>query len=79
MLRQAHHEHPDDKIYKMAYLGSLDSKKEEYKKAEFEAGSEVLKRFQGPGLLNRYFIQVLGRKKMKRLSNTTVYDIGCDS
>lgn len=62
LLRQAHQEDPDDKVYKMAYLGSLASKKDEYKKAEIEAGSEVLKRFQGPGLLNRYFIQVLGRK-----------------
>ncbi|MEZ4805705.1 MAG: hypothetical protein R2852_09545 [Bacteroidia bacterium] len=49
----------------MVYLGSFDSDKEEYRQAELEAKSVVLDRFQGPGLLNRYFRQVLNRKNNK--------------
>lgn len=63
LLRQAHQDCPEDKVFKMTYLlCSLDSRKEEYKKVEIEAGPDVLKRFQGPGFLNRYFRQVLSRK-----------------
>ena len=65
LLRQAHQDQPDDKVYKMAYLGSFDSNKEEYKQAEIEANPVVLKRFEGAGLMNKYFKQVLIRKNEK--------------
>lgn len=63
LLRQAHHEQPDDKVYKMVYLGSFNSNKVEYRQAELEASPIVMNRFQGPGFLNRYFRQVLNRIK----------------
>ena len=62
-LRLAHEEKPDDKVYKMVYLGSFDSNKEERLSAEKEASSDILKRFEGKGLLNNYFRDVLKRKK----------------
>ena len=65
LLRQAHQEKPDDKVYKMVFLGSFDSNKEEYRQAELEASPVVLNRFQGSGLLNRYFRQVLDRNSKK--------------
>jgi tetratricopeptide (TPR) repeat protein len=65
MLRQAHLGQPDDKVYKMAYLGSFDSNKEDYKQAEIEANPVVLKTFEGEGLMNKYFKQVLIRKNEK--------------
>ena len=65
LLQQANQEQPDDKVYKMVYLGSFDSDKEEYRQAELEASPVVMNRFQGPGLLNRYFRQVLDRKNKK--------------
>jgi hypothetical protein len=65
LLKQAHQEQPDDKVYKMVYLGSFDSNKEEYRQAELEASPVVMSRFQGSGLLNRYFRQVLERKNKK--------------
>ena len=64
-LRQANQERPDDKIFKMVYLGSFESDKKEYRQAELEASPVVRNRFQGPGLLNRYFRQVLNRKNKK--------------
>ena len=64
-LKQAHQEQPDDKVYKMVFLGSFDSNKEDYRQAELEASPVVLNRFQGPGLLNSYFRQVLDRKNKK--------------
>ncbi len=64
-LKQAHQEQPGDKVYKMVFLGSFDSNKEDYRQAELEASPVVLNRFQGPGLLNSYFRQVLDRKNKK--------------
>ena len=66
LLRQANQDQPDDKIFKMVYLGSFNSDNEEYRQAELEASPVVLNRFQGPGLLNRYFRQILNRNKTKR-------------
>lgn len=63
LLRQAHKEKPNDKIYKMVYLGTINSNIEEYKKAELEASQVVFNRFQGPGLLNNCFRHVLNRVK----------------
>jgi len=63
LLRQAHEEEPDNKIYRMVYLGSLETVGEEYSKAEIEAGPVVLNKFSGPGLMNNYFSQVLNRKR----------------
>lgn len=61
LLRQAHHEQPNDTVYKMVYLGTINSNIEEYKKEELEASQVVLNRFKGPGLLNNYFRHVLNR------------------
>jgi hypothetical protein len=66
MLNKATKLEPDNVIYKMCYLGSvsnLDSK------ADMEivdkAAPLVLKTFEGKGLLNKYFRQVLYRKEKK--------------
>ena len=63
LLRQANQEDPDGKIYRMAYLGSFESDEQEYKQAVLETSPVVMERFQGPGLLNSYFRQVLNRIK----------------
>jgi hypothetical protein len=65
LLRQAYHEEPDNKIYRMVYLGSSNSDKNEYRQSELDASPVVLKKFQGPGLINNYFKQVLNRKDKK--------------
>ena len=63
LLRQAYQEELDNEIYKMAYLGSLESDSREYRNAEIKASEVVLSRFNGPGLMNSYFRQVLNRKE----------------
>lgn len=53
---------PDNVIYKLAYLGSLTNvDQQENRQAEIAAAPEVLKTFDGHGLLNKYFKQVLYR------------------
>lgn len=61
LLRQAHQEEPDNIIYRMVYLSSSNSDKNECRQSELDASPVVLKRFQGAGLLNNYFRQVLNR------------------
>jgi hypothetical protein len=62
MLRKAHHLEPENLIYKIAYLGSLDNCDDsEYGKTKVEAAPKVLEQFSGEGLLNKYFRQVLYR------------------
>jgi hypothetical protein len=66
MLLKATQLEPDNKIYKMVYMGSLESStKENQKQTEFEAASKVLEEFCGNGLLNRYFRAVLYRNDKK--------------
>jgi len=65
MLFKATQLNPDNKIYKMVYLGSKTTNKEEYRQAEIEAAPKVLKTFDGNGSLNKYFKQVLYRLDKK--------------
>lgn len=65
LLRQAYQKEPDNKIYRMVYLSSSNSDKNEYSQSVLDASPVVLKRFQGPGLLNKYFKQVLNRVDKK--------------
>ncbi|MBS1746535.1 MAG: hypothetical protein JST21_10240 [Bacteroidetes bacterium] len=65
MLFKATQLDPDNEIYKMVYLGSITSDKEEYRQAEIKAASKVLKTFNGKGALNKYFKQVLYRLDKK--------------
>ena len=66
MLLKATQLEPDNKIYKMVYLGGLESSnKENLKQIELEAASKVLEEFCGNGVLNRYFREVLYRIKKK--------------
>lgn len=62
MLKKATEIEPENLIYKLAYLGSLQTDgNEEYKKAKNEAAPKVLEVFNGKGMLNKYFRQVLYR------------------
>ena len=64
MLKKAAVSEPNNKIYRMVYLGSLTNyNKDELRKAEIEASPIVTKKYNGPGLMNRYFRQVLNRAK----------------
>jgi hypothetical protein len=61
MLNKAHNIQSNDIIYKLAFLGSTDGNQEVYDQVCVEAAPEVLIRFNGKGLLNNYFKQVLYR------------------
>lgn len=63
MLEKAYNIKPNDIIYKLAYLGSKAENQEEYRQVCVEAAPEVIERFNGKGLLNSYFKQVLFRIK----------------
>ncbi|RZJ69691.1 hypothetical protein [Flavobacterium sp.] len=61
-LESAHVLSPEDKIYKLAYLGSIPSGAEtEYLQACKTAAPEVISRFEGNDLFNSYFREVLYR------------------
>jgi hypothetical protein len=53
----------ENPIYKMAYFGDLQDKLLEYEELKFKSLPIVLKKFNGIGLLNKYFRQVLNRVK----------------
>lgn len=61
LLFQASQIEPENKIYRMVYLGSIVSEKEVYRKSEIEASPIVLEKYKGAGFLNRYFREVLNR------------------
>jgi hypothetical protein len=63
MLEKAHNIQPNDIIYKLAYLGSTIGNEEAYKQVCVEAAPKVMERFNGKGLLNNYFREVLYRVK----------------
>ena len=65
LLFQASQAEPDNKIYKMVYLGSYDSDNDTYRQAEIQASPIVLDKFKGLGFMNRYFREVLNRKEKK--------------
>ncbi|MEO8712937.1 MAG: hypothetical protein ABI405_12470 [Parafilimonas sp.] len=66
MLFKATQLDPFNKIYKMAFLASLEtSNNKEYRQAEIEAAPDVLSTFNGQGLLNKYFRQVFYRLDKK--------------
>ena len=57
---------PDNRIYKMTYLGSLAScDKQKYRQFEIEAAPKVAETFSGQGALNRYFREILYRLDKK--------------
>lgn len=62
MLLKATNKEPENKIYRLVYLGSQENIDSEImKKAELEAIPFVMKKYEGIGLLNKYFRQVLVR------------------
>ena len=62
MLKKATEIEPENLIYKLVFLGSLETvDNEEYKKVKTEAAPKVLEVFNGKGTLNKYFRQVLYR------------------
>jgi hypothetical protein len=61
MLEEAHTISPTDIIYKLVYLGSKEVNEEDYLNVCVESAPEVIKRFNGKGLLDSYFKQVLYR------------------
>ncbi|WP_139149711.1 hypothetical protein [Flavobacterium caeni] len=62
-LESAYNLSSSDKIYKLAYLGSIynQENKDEYDEICLQAANEVKSRFSGNGLLNSYFSEVLYR------------------
>ena len=66
MLFKATQLEPDNKIYRMTYLGSLASgDKQEYRQSEIEAAPKVVETFSGHGALNKYFREILYRLDKK--------------
>jgi len=63
MLEKAHKIQPNNIVYKLVFLGSKNGSQEVYKQVCVEAAPEVMARFNGKGLLNYYFKQVLYRVK----------------
>lgn len=64
MLKKATEFEPENIIYKLVYFGNLvNIDKEEYRKLEIESSPKVLETFNGKGILNKYFRQVLNRTK----------------
>lgn len=62
MLLRATKAEPENPIFKMVYLRSLENvDRERLKKAETAASTVVLETFKGAGLLNKYFREVLNR------------------
>lgn len=62
LLHKATQLKPDNKIYKMVYMGSISNvDPKQYRQAEIEAAPKVLETFNGIGALNKYFKQVLYR------------------
>lgn len=61
MLEKAHNILPSDIIYKLAYFGSGTENQKTYDQVCLQAASEVIERFNGKGLLNAYFKDVLYR------------------
>ncbi len=66
MLKKASELEPNNPIYKMVYLGSQEPteiNQTEYQNACEESESKVREIYNGNGLLNEYFKQVLVRRK----------------
>jgi len=62
MLEKSTKLEPDNMIYKMCYLGSLtDDNIQEYLETGEKAVPLVLKTFEGKGILNDHFREVLNR------------------
>lgn len=53
----------ENPIYKMAYFGDLQDTTLEYEELKLKSLPIVLKKYNGVGLLNKYFRQVLNRVK----------------
>ncbi len=53
----------ENPIYKMAYFGDLQDKPSEYEELKLKSLAIILKKYNGIGLLNKYFRQVLNRVK----------------
>ena len=63
LLAEARNIEPNNDIYEMVYLGnSENSNSEEYIIAKNNAKPKVIEKYNGSGLLNEYFMQVLIRK-----------------
>ncbi|MBC8085541.1 MAG: hypothetical protein H7Z21_20270, partial [Hymenobacter sp.] len=59
MLLTASQLEPANLIYKLVYLGSIpDSNPQVYRQARIDAAPEILEKFGGNGVLNKYFIGV---------------------
>ncbi|QYA26907.1 hypothetical protein G3I01_15850 [Gramella sp. MT6] len=63
MLKLATKSEPENLIYKMAFLGSQtgDLNDKEYVEISKKAQTSIKSEYQGKGLLNHYFLQVLKR------------------
>jgi hypothetical protein len=62
LLLKASQLEPNDPVYKMVYLGSIQNvDKQQYTQAVIDAAPKVLEAFSGTGALNRYFKQILYR------------------
>ena len=66
MLLKVKRLEPDNSIYNMVYLGSVQNcDKDLYRQAEIEAAPRVLETFNGEGTLNKYFREILYRLDKK--------------
>ena len=64
LLAKARNLEPNNEIYEMVYLGNLkNNNSTEYQNAKNNAKQEVIEKYNGLGLLNEYFLQVLVKKE----------------
>ena len=61
LITKAKNLEPSNPIYEMVYLSDIDSEESRYEIARKEAILKVLEKYNGIGLLNDYFRQVLNR------------------
>jgi hypothetical protein len=61
LLAKARNLEPNNEIYEMVYFANILDNSNKYLNAKNKAQLKVIKKYNGSGLLNEYFVQVLSR------------------